>query len=94
MQYDLLSAASRNLDYADCFPECADIPSSPLPEQLPVGVGWRSTLPTVLAWIGGPGVAEAVKRANDQRYVVMWPDSNKAKELRRTWRRQANGESE
>ncbi|MFC6022132.1 hypothetical protein ACFP2T_38965 [Plantactinospora solaniradicis] len=49
----------------------------------------------MLDWIGGPGVAEALQRADDQRYVVMWPDSHKAKQLRRTWRRQAqqaNGE--
>ncbi|MEO3748677.1 hypothetical protein [Plantactinospora sp. B5E13] len=89
MQYDLLIAASRGLDYPDCFPEHAGIPRFPLPEQLPVGVSWRSTLPAVLDWISGPGVAEAVQRANDQRYVVMWPDSPTARQLRRTWRRQA-----
>lgn len=59
MQYDLLYAASRGLDYWDCFPRTADVPDFPMPEQEPVGVSWRSNLPAVLDWIRGPGVAEA-----------------------------------
>jgi hypothetical protein len=86
MQYDLLIAASRGRDYADCFPSRGDILTRPLPKQLPEGVSWRSTLPAVLDWISGPGVAQAVAHAQDQRYVMMWPDSPEAKQLLRTWR--------
>jgi hypothetical protein len=88
IQFDLLVAAQRGQTYWDCFPRQVDPGSTRLPEQLPPGVSWRNTLPDVLMWIGGPDVTEMVDRARDQRYVVMWPESHKAKQLRRFWRAQ------
>jgi hypothetical protein len=84
--YDLLLAAQRDQAYWDCHP---DIRPDEKPYQLPPGISWRETLPDVLAWIRTDDIARPVARALDQRFASMWPDSNKAKKLRRTWR--ANG---
>jgi hypothetical protein len=86
IHYDLLVAAQRGQTYWDCF--ARDVGSDPPghARQLPHGLSWRNTLPDVLAWIGEHDVVEAVARASDQRYVVMWPDSHKAKQLRASWR--------
>jgi hypothetical protein len=86
IQYDLLVAAQRGQTYWDCFPTGVGSDPPGHARQLPSGLSWRNTLPDVLAWIGGHDVAEAVARARDQRYVVMWPDSHKANQLRRSWR--------
>jgi hypothetical protein len=86
IQYDLLVAAQRGQTYWDCFPSGMGFGRPGQDRQLPPGLSWRSTLPDVLAWIGGHEVAEAVARARDQRYVAMWPDSHKAKQLLRSWR--------
>ena len=88
IQYDLLVAAQRGQTYWDCFPGDMGFGLLGHARQLPPGLSWRGTLPDVLAWIGGRDVAEAIDRARDQRYVVMWPDSHKAKQLRRCWRAQ------
>jgi hypothetical protein len=88
IQYDLLVAARRGQPYWECFPREVGSGRSAQVRQLPPGLSWRETLPDVLAWIGGHHVAEAVARASDQRYVVRWPDSHKAKQLRRSWRAQ------
>ena len=74
-QYDLLLAARRGLDYGALFPETgARLPGDPLPEQLPVGVSWRETLPDILQWVGGDSVPALVDRALRQRFALMWPD--------------------
>ena len=88
IQYDLLVAAQRGQTYWDCFPSDVGFDLPGHARQLPPGLSWRNTLPDVLAWIGGHDVAGAVARALDQRYVVMWPDSHKAKHLLRSWRAQ------
>jgi hypothetical protein len=41
----------------------------------------------VLAWIIGRGEAEAIKLAQDQRVAASFPESRKAKDLVREWRR-------
>jgi hypothetical protein len=84
--FDLLVAASHGVDYEICFPN-ACTPAA-LPDQLPGGVSWPNTLPVILDWIPGAGVTEAVARAQDQRYAMMWPNSHKARQLRRLWRTQ------
>ena len=88
IQYDLLVAAQRAQTYWDCFPGRLGFDLPGHTRQLPPGLSWCDTLPDVLAWIDGRDVAEAIDRARDQRYVVMWPDSPKAKQLRRSWRAQ------
>jgi hypothetical protein len=88
IQYDLLVAAQRGHTYWDCFPADTDLGPPGRIRELPAGASWHKTLPDVLAWVVEHDVAEAVARARDQRYVVMWPDSHKAKQLRRSWRRQ------
>jgi hypothetical protein len=87
IQYDLLVAASRGHNYWDSFPGVGSDPPGAA-RQLPPGLSWRNTLPAVLAWIGRQDVAEAVARVSDQRYLLMWPESHKAKQLRRVWRAQ------
>jgi hypothetical protein len=73
-QYDLLIAASRGLPYAEAFPRCADgSVADPLPEQLPEGVSWRTTLPGVLGWLASDDPEGAVHRAKDERNRLMWP---------------------
>ncbi len=57
-----------------------------LERQLPPGLSWRDTLPDLLAWLKSTDVSEPVARAQDERFVVMWPDSPKTKRLRREWR--------
>lgn len=85
-QFDLLVAAQRGQDYRECFPRSGE-PPRPLPEQLPDGISWRETLPTVLDWmVECDDVGADVQRAEDQRYVQMWPESPKAKQLLRAWR--------
>jgi hypothetical protein len=85
VDYDLLVVTQRGQTYWDVFPD-ADIKPRTLPRQLPPGLSWHESLPDVLAWIACQDVTLAVARAQDQRYVVMWPASDKAKRLRRTWR--------
>lgn len=87
IQYDLLLVAQRGQTYWDCFPEPAM--TERRWDQLPPGISWRETLPDVLAWIRSHDIAGPVALAQDQRYARMWPHSQKAKQLRRTWR--ANG---
>ena len=88
IQYDLLVAAQRAQTYWDCFPGGLGVGLPGHTRQLPPGLSWCETLPDVLAWIDGRDVAEAINRARDQRYVVMWPDSPKAAQLRRRWQAQ------
>jgi len=86
IQYDLLVSAQRGQDYRDCFPRPADEQSADLPSQLPPGVSWLNTLPQVLEWLRSEAYdVAAIERARDQRYVRMWPDSLKARRLRRSW---------
>ena len=95
IQYDLLLPAREGRDYSDYYAGyqavARDEPGerSRLPEQLPPGVSWRQTLPSVLEWITRPEVTHAVALVADQRYVLMWPTSHKARDLRRRWRQQA-----
>jgi hypothetical protein len=85
IDYDLLAVAQRGQTYWETFPTNPPVAL----RQLPPGLSWRQTLPDVLAWIAtGHDVTRAVARVQDQRYVVMWPTSNKAKRLLRTWRAQ------
>ncbi len=73
--YDLLRPAASGTDY-----------------RLPAGdESWLATLPGVLEWIHGPGVAAAIDRLKDQRYVLMWPDSRTAADIRRRWKRDRTG---
>ena len=76
-QYDLLIAASSGRPYGQRFPAVGTVgswPSAPpLPRQLPDGVSWRQTLPGLLSWMQGPGVAEAVANAQRQRSALIWP---------------------
>ena len=86
IQYDLLVAAQRGQDYRDSFPQTGKDRPVGRPSQLPAGVSWHSTLPEVLAWLNSEAYdASAVERAQDQRYVQMWPDSPKARRLLRNW---------
>jgi hypothetical protein len=73
-QYDLLIAASRGLPYAEAFPRAADgSVSNPLPQQLPEGVSWATTLPGVLGWMTSGDREGAVHRAREERNRLMWP---------------------
>ncbi len=90
--FDILLAASSGRPYWECLPP---LPlrdwRMPLPKQLPPGVAWRDTLPAVLAWLASEAdIAAAVRLAKDQRVVALFPETSKAKKLRRAWR--ANGE--
>ena len=82
---DLLAVGQRGQNYWDVIPEAGSNPQM-APRQLPPGLSWHDTLPEVLAWVACHEVTQAVARARDQRYVVMWPTSSRAKRLRRTWR--------
>jgi hypothetical protein len=82
---DLLVPAALGIDY----PEPS--PGDRLPDQLPDGVSWREVFPIVLDWLQGPGAAEAVARMGDQRYVLMWPTSHQARDIRRRWKREGGG---
>lgn len=73
-QYDLILAARQGLDYGALFPQTGSmLLGDPLPEQLPVGVSWRDTLPDILRWVHGPTVPALVDRALHQRFALMWP---------------------
>jgi hypothetical protein len=94
IQYDLLLPAHEGRDDADYYAGYqATARQEPgryrRQEQLPLALSWRQTLPSVLEWINGPEVAQAVAHVADQRYVLMWPTSHKARDIRRRWRRQA-----
>jgi hypothetical protein len=67
-------------------PENAERPDDAPDRQLPPGISWRDTLPDLLTWLQATDVSEPVARAQDERFVVMWPDSPKTKRLRREWR--------
>lgn len=87
--FGLLLPASRGRPYWECFPSAEAAGDLPLPAQLPPGVSWHDTLPTVLAWLAAKDeteIAAAVALAADQRYAVTWPTSRKARQLRRVWR--------
>jgi hypothetical protein len=91
VDFDLLLPSMRGIDYADWAAAAAQAAGGArLPDQLPRGVSWRQTLPLVLEWLGGPGVAGAIALASDQRYAVTWPTSHKARALRRRWRQQVS----
>ena len=84
MDYSVLLAAAEGRDFRD-------YPHSPgtLHTQLPEAVSWHQTLPEVLSWLAGDATPEAIAQAQDQKYVHMWPDSHKAREIQRRWRRNA-----
>jgi hypothetical protein len=84
MEYGILVAAAEGRDFRDY----AHTPGA-LPEQLPEGVVWHQTLPKVLDWLAGPDTREAIAEAADQKWVHMWPDSRKARDIQRRWRRNA-----
>jgi len=85
---DLLIAAQAGRPYWEVFAATDLRAGQPnLPSQLPPGVSWREKLPTVLTWLATTEhLAVSVALARDQRFAVTWPDSAKAKALRRTWR--------
>lgn len=89
--FELLLGAMQGMEYADWQAAVAQARGAArLPDQLPPAVSWQRTLPSALEWLGGPGAAEAVALASDRRYAAMWPDSRKARALRRRWQRQAS----
>jgi hypothetical protein len=72
--YDLILAARQGLDYGELFPGTGPrLLGDPLPEQLPIGVSWRETLPDILQWVDGETVTALVDRAGQQRFALMWP---------------------
>ncbi len=73
IQYDLAVAAHSGAGYSDRFPHVGkrDRPE-PLPEQQPVGVSWRATLPEIFEWVRGAEVGQAVELAKRQRSALMW----------------------
>jgi hypothetical protein len=94
---DLLVAAQRGRPYWECFPATRDAeetesseheerPDDAPDKQLPPGLSWRDTLPELLTWVSTADVREPITRAEDERFVVMWPDSPKTKRLRLEWR--------
>jgi hypothetical protein len=77
-QYDLLVAAQAGRPYEEVVPMAgARSVGNPLAEQLPEGVSWRKTLPTILQWLRGDEVAAAVDRARNERDRLMWPRTRK-----------------
>jgi hypothetical protein len=80
-QYDLILAARQGLDYGALFPDTGSrLLGDPLPEQLPMGVSWRETLPDILQWVSGETVPALVDRARHQRFALMWPRKKMASE--------------
>lgn len=72
-QYDLLIAAQAGRSYGEMFPKTGTRRvGEPLPEQLPEGVRWHDTLPSVLAWICSGDVAPAAREAQRERTRLMW----------------------
>jgi hypothetical protein len=66
-------------------------PTEPIegtPEQLPPWISWHEELPELLEWLKSPGARERVRSASDERYVLMWPSSPKAKSIRARWKRE------
>jgi hypothetical protein len=81
IQYDLAVAAAQGRDWR-VYPHT---PGAHL-DQIPEGVSWRRTLPGVLRWLSESGDQDSIALAADQRYVFMWPDSHKARDIRRRWK--------
>lgn len=94
LQFDLLVAAQRGQPYEECYPELGTPRPlvASLPKQIPE-LSWREALPEVLRWIAETDVAGPVALAQDQRFVVSWPDSPTAKKIRRNWRAQNRHEN-
>lgn len=57
-----------------------------MPVQLPPWISWHEELPGLLDWLTLPGARERVRAAADERYVLMWPDSPKARSIRAGWK--------
>lgn len=66
-------------------------PTEPIegtPVQLPPWLSWHNELPGLLQWLKSPGAGDKVLSASDERYVLMWPNSPKAKSIRARWKRE------
>lgn len=66
-------------------------PTQPIegtPLQLPPWISWHEELPGLLDWIKAPGARDRVRDASDERYLLMWPDSPKARSIQAKWTKQ------
>ena len=73
IQYDLAIVADSGVTYGERFPDTGQRPqTAQLPDQLPVGASWYTTLPQLLDWVRQPGAFEAAEVARRQRDALMW----------------------
>jgi hypothetical protein len=63
-------------------------PADGMPDQIPPWISWNEELPGLLEWLKSPGAGDSIRAASEERYVLMWPDSHKAKTIRARWKKE------